>query len=133
MLVLLAAMVAMVTNCAAQDTTKCNPAFYINYMPTGFYFIPVPAVDSAHTKYTWNFGDGSGFDSEFAPFHKYAEYGTYLVTHTIKRATINGTLVCEDSVTMTVNYTCSTTSSFIYRRDSLQPNKLYFTNTSVSV
>lgn len=128
------AAIASLNNVFAQDTTaRCNPEFSLVIQDNGMSFIPIFNGDSSFiTKHSWNFGDGSAINNDRFPFHQYKNFGSYMVTHVIKRTSFNGDLICIDSMQRLVYYQCTIQSSFSSRYDSLVVNKIYFNNNSTS-
>ncbi|MES2849772.1 MAG: PKD domain-containing protein [Bacteroidota bacterium] len=83
----------------------------------------------------WSFGDGTG-SMEENPSHFYTQAGTYTVCLRIKRA--NGVLPCIREYCRTIVIApqpqpCNVHASFSFVRDSIQPNKVYFTNLSSGI
>jgi PKD repeat protein len=133
MLVLLAAMIAMVTNCAAQDSSvTCSAAFDCNFYPSGAYFNALRAEDSLTAKHTWNFGDGTELSTNYAPMHSYTHFGMYWVSHVVRKLTTGGVVVCEDSSVQLVNYSCIIRAGLTFYTDTFQRHKVHFFNNSYS-
>jgi PKD repeat protein len=91
---------------------------------------PLAATDSVR----WTFGDGT---ASFAvnPTHTYANAGTYTVClRVIKNGTVAGTVPCvrEFCKTVVVQSLCNIPVSFTMHRDSLNPRKVYFNNTTLT-
>ena len=91
---------------------------------------PLASTDSIR----WTFGDGT---SSFAvnPTHTYANAGSYTVClRVIKNSNIPGTTPCvrEFCKTVVVQSACNIPVSFTMHRDSLNPRKVYFNNTTLT-
>ena len=98
---------------------------------------PVTTADSVR----WTFGDGSsvsgvqGNASIANPTHDYAQAGTYTVCIRVKKNdTLAGTTPCVSEIckTVIVQSPCNFQASFTMHRDSLNPRKVYFTNTTIT-
>ena len=129
---LLLALSAFTLKSTAQNTS-CSAAFSFTVTGLSVQFAPAITADTSTNHNYWRFGDG-GTSSVISPSHVYSAPGVYNVTHIFYRS-VSGALDCIDSVTHQVAFTsappaCTIHSSFIYRRDSIQTNKVYFTNTS---
>jgi PKD repeat protein len=115
----------------AQPGTNCNASFGFQVYQNTVYFTPL-MPDTLLASHVWIFGDGSANSTAVAPVHTYpAVSATYTVKHIFRRLTPNGAVACSDTVTRIVTIqTCLVKSNFSFVRDSLQPNKVYFTNLS---
>ncbi len=121
----------------AQPGTICNAefTFSVNGSTNTVQFTPVTINTSAVLQHSWNFGDGQS--SNFInPSHVYAAPGTYTVLHAVTYRSPNDSniIACTDSVSMAVTIfgqqPCNINASFSFVRDSVQTNKVYFTNLS---
>jgi PKD repeat protein len=103
------------------DSLQFNKIYFnnatVNYLPT----------DSIR----WTFGDGSS-SLDANPIHTYAQPGTYTVCLRVKRATPPGTPPCisEICIVVVVQQPCNIFANFTWRADSIQINKIIFTNTT---
>ncbi|MFT3681863.1 MAG: PKD domain-containing protein [Ferruginibacter sp.] len=127
------AMLLLFAKTQAQTNTNCNAdfAFTIYSYTVGFAADSDP--DSAWINHVWNFGDGAIINGSQRLFHAYTAPGTYTVKHTVKKLTPNGAVVCEktvskDVVIQPVPIPCDLGAGFNFKRDSVQKNKVYFTN-----
>lgn len=131
---LLAALLFSV-NIKAQTNATCNADFTFTVSGNYVDFYGADNTDSASVKHYWNFGNGTeGVWGQFISV-AYSAAGTYTVTHTVKRITPNGAVVCEKSVSKNIviqpaSTPCELGAGFNFKRDSLQTNKVYFTNTT---
>lgn len=97
----------------------------------GVYFsnTSTPAGDIHST--LWSFGDGT-YTTTTNAFHTYANAGTYTVCLKVSRDSL-----CKDSTCHTVvvvaPLNCNLHAKFSYAHDSVQTNKIYFTNLSTPV
>ncbi len=112
---------------------QCNAefTFTVNNNTGTVQFIP---VNNSAVQHQWSFGDGtSGFEA--TPSHLYAP-GAYNVVHVVTAYSPNDSnlVECIDSsvrwVTVTSAAPCNLNASFTFTRDSIQPNKVYFSNLS---
>lgn len=112
----------------------CNADFTVNVSGLSVHFIPAMPGDSLFSTHSWSFGDGGNSQATF-PLHSYAAAGTYTVTHVFSRIA-NGVVICRDSAVMHLtlqgNTNCNIQAGFIFRRDSINPRRVYFTNTSIN-
>ena len=90
--------------------------------PLKISFINQTVVPAAGATYSWSFGDGSG-SSERNPVHRYANAGTYTVC---LKVMISNTCIKYVCKTIVVGPNCALQADFVWRKDSLQPNKVYF-------
>jgi PKD repeat protein len=115
---------------AQPDSLHCNA--YFNYNVNGHTVKLNPWPDlPAGTMHWWTFGD-AGNSTQASPTHTYANAGTYRVTHFILNQAAN----CKDSfvrsVTITDSVVCNFEVKFEFRRDSLNPLKVFFFNNTVA-
>ena len=97
--------------------------------PRRVKFFSETVVPSTGAQYKWSFGDGS-FSTEKDPVHIYERPGEYNVC--LKVATSN-TCVRESCKVIKVDTPdCRLEARFEYRIDSMQKNKAYFFNRTVS-
>jgi PKD repeat protein len=121
-----------------QVTSACNLTAYFagitdssNFSTIHFinYSTPLASTDSIQ----WNFGDG-GFSSAVSPTHTYNQAGTYTVCLRVKKYTQPGTPPCVKEYCKTIiiqsQQQCNLHADFIFVRDSVQTNTIYFGNTS---
>lgn len=113
-------------------TAQCNPefTFTVNGATGEVQFTP---VNTNAVEHTWIFGDGS-FSNVAAPTHVYLP-GTYSVLHVVVlRSPNDSSIQCIDSVLRMVAVSgqqpCNVNAAFSFVRDSVQTNKVYFTNLS---
>ena len=96
--------------------------------PNQIYFsntsTPLSDVHETH----WNFGDGTGASTTSA-YHTYANAGTYLVCLKVRRDNLCADSTCQ-TIVITFPTSCNIHAKFSYHRDSVQTNKIYFTNLS---
>jgi PKD repeat protein len=81
----------------------------------------------------WTFGDGtSSFNVN--PTHVYAQPGNYTVCLRVSRYTQPGTPPCVSEICklVIVQQPCNILANFTWRADSLQVNKIIFTNTTAN-
>lgn len=119
-------------------SASCNAQFTNTISGNTAHFTPAMGVDSTPgiaTIHTWIFGDGSNSNA-VDPTHTYANCGSYSVKHIIKKYATPNTAnpVCVDSVIKTLVIQCPTScnihAAYSFYRDSIQTNKVYFTNLS---
>jgi PKD repeat protein len=79
-------------------------------------------------QFFWNFGDGTT-DNTWNPTHTFASPGTYNVCFKVY---LNSTCFKEVCKTIVIGDSCRLQAKFEYRIDSLQKNKVYFINQTVS-
>ncbi|UAY51891.1 PKD domain-containing protein [Ferruginibacter albus] len=120
----------------AQTNAPCtNAQFGFTLSGNNVSFTPVANYDSQFVYHSWSFGDGSNTVNVVAPSHFYNNYGTYVVVHIVTRMKTTQ-IVCSDTIRKEVlipnNAPCYLKASFTYKRDSVQTNKVYFTNTSTT-
>ncbi len=129
---LLTLLTAFTLKTVAQPGTNCNANFGFQVSGTTGYFSPAEIGDSLSTRHAWYFGDGSPVSTQPAPAHTYPSVtAMYQVKHVFQRFNSAGGVVCSDTVTKMLSITsCNITANFSFVRDSLQPNKVYFTNLS---
>ncbi len=122
-------------------TPTCNAAFTQTISGQNVHFIPAMPGDSgltATTHHNWLFGDGQS-STAIDPTHFYANCNTtYTVRHIFWRTGTNSTaLLCSDTVYHTVYVACPVTcniqANFTWHPDSLQSNKIWFTNTTLNL
>jgi PKD repeat protein len=92
--------------------------------------IPLSATDSIR----WTFGDGST-STDISPTHTFAQAGTYTVCLRVKKSnTIAGTIPCVSEIckTVIVQSPCNIQIGFTMHRDSVNPRKVYFNNTTIA-
>ncbi|MFZ1529958.1 MAG: PKD domain-containing protein [Ferruginibacter sp.] len=96
--------------------------------------VNIAATDSVR----WTFGDG-GTSLQFNPVHTYANAGNYQVCLRVKRNMPAGAAPCVRefclpvAITDSNNVSCNMQPSFVFRRDSADYRKFYFTNTSINL
>lgn len=120
----------------AQSPCNANFQFVVNGATVNFYSSNSNTAPGP-IRHFWNFGNGKKGDG-VNPVHTYTAPGIYNVTH-IVRDTLHQ---CTDTVTKAVRIdsvpppppppTCTVRPAFQFKRDSIQPNKVYFTNTSLN-
>jgi len=109
----------------------CNAEFNFTVGANGYVqFLPINGLAVAHS---WSFGDGAS-SYEASPVHSYSA-GTYNVVHVVSYWSPNdSTIQCTDSairaVTIVGQPACNIDAAFTFGRDSVQTNKVYFTNLS---
>lgn len=115
----------------------CNLTAYFNWSattanPLTVAFQNLTASLTATDSVRWTFGDGTSSLNVNA-IHTYANAGTYTVCLRVKRNnTIGGTpCVSEICKTITVQSACNIAVNFTLHRDSTNPRKVYFSNTTV--
>ncbi|HPH91233.1 MAG TPA: PKD domain-containing protein [Ferruginibacter sp.] len=120
---------------SADVLAQCNPefTFTVNNANGQVQFTP---VNTNAVQHTWLFGDGSS-SNVAAPVHVYFP-GTYSVVHVVTFHSPNdSSLQCSDSsqrlLTITGQQPCNIDADFSFVRDSVQTNKVYFTNLSTGV
>lgn len=97
--------------------------------PLKVYFINNTILPSAAAQYLWSFGDGST-STEKNPVHTYAAPGAYKVC---LKVFISNTCVrdaCKEINLQPPPPTCNVQAKFVWRKDSLQWNKIWFANLS---
>ncbi|MBL0357763.1 MAG: PKD domain-containing protein [Chitinophagaceae bacterium] len=122
----------------AQPGTICDAGFNftVNGNTSTVQFTPTTINTSALLQHQWIFGDGTAGSNFLAPSHEYAAPGAYYVTHIVTyRSPNDSSLVqCYDSVgrllTIAGLPACNIHSNFSFIRDSIQTNKVYFSNLS---
>ena len=113
---------------------QCNAefTFTVNGATGQVQFTP---VNTAAVEHTWLFGDGSS-SNIIAPLHAYSP-GTYNVVHVVMfRSPNDSSVQCIDSSVRSVTIigqACNLQADFSFARDSVQTNKVYFTNLSTGV
>ena len=109
-----------------ETRADCNPAFTATVQQATVH---VQAVNTApHLLHRWNFNGALIYGSS-ASF-TYSAPGTYSIVHRV----MDSLGSCEDSVvqTVTINFQNTCAASFTATRDSSQPNRYYFSSTSVA-
>jgi len=96
--------------------------------PLKIWFINQTIVPAAGATYSWSFGDGSA-SSERNPVHRYATAGTYTVC---LKVMISNTCIKYLCQTLVVGPNCGLQADFVWRKDSIQPNKVYFNSIVTS-
>jgi PKD repeat protein len=120
----------------AQPGTVCNADFNFTVSGNSVQFTPAIINTSAMLQHHWLFGDGTPGINLAAPLHVYPGTGVYTIKHFVKYLSPNDStiIVCADSTTRLVTIvglpTCTIHSNFGFVRDSVQTNKVYFTNLS---
>ncbi len=131
---LLVLLAAFTLPAAAQPGTNCNADFGFQVIGSTVYFNHVISGDTTNVFHSWTFGDGTPGSADWYPVHTYAAAGTYQVKHILTRLTPNGAFACSDTLLKMVSIVntnnCNLKASYSFVRDSLQPNKVYFTNLS---
>ena len=127
-------------------TTPCNvQAYFIaqadSTHPLRIKFTDLSVPLSPSDSIRWTFGDGTsvnGLQSDpnvANPTHDYAQAGNYTVCLRVKK-NINstGTTPCVGEICkqVTVIAPCNIPVSFTMHRDSLNPRKVYFNNTTIA-
>lgn len=89
---------------------------------------PLAATDSC----IWSFGDGTS-SFEVNPIHTYANAGTYTVCLIVKKYPSPSSSPCVKYICKTIVVTapCTLVANFTWHPDSLNAQKIWFTNTSV--
>ena len=87
---------------------------------------PLNSTDSI----TWNFGDGSS-SHDVNPSHIYTSPNTSYTVCLIVKKTNGDSCIRYICKVVTVIPVCNFTANFTWRADSSQPNKIYFTNTTI--
>jgi PKD repeat protein len=123
---------------AQPGTAACNANFTFSISGNEVHFYPAANYDSILVHHIWKFGDNSIADSSYNPTHQYSLPGVYNVIHTVIRLTPNNAAVCTATATQVVTIRptpvyCDLKASFRFERDSLQPNKVRFYNTTSPV
>ncbi len=79
----------------------------------------------------WTFGDGT-VSSEVNPTHTYANAGTYTVCLRVKKNPNTNSAPCVREICkpVVVQPECNLVANFIWRPDSVNAQKIWFTNTS---
>ena len=88
---------------------------------------PILDIHESH----WTFGDGTSANTTNA-FHTYINAGTYTVCLKVRRDSACYDSTCQ-TVVVTLPNSCNLHAKFSYHRDSIQTNKVYFTNLSTPV
>jgi len=136
---LLVAIIALFSiSSFAQPGTICNAGFNftVNGSNNTVQFVPTTINTSALLHHQWIFGDGTGGSDLANPSHSYAAAGSYYVTHIVTyRSPNDSNLVqCYDSIGRLVSIAglpaCNIHADFSFVRDSIQTNKVYFSNLS---
>jgi PKD repeat protein len=99
-----------------------------SYQAFRFYNLVSPqgAADSVQ----WLFGDGTS-STELNPLHTYSQPGTYTVCLIVRNFSGASPCVREYCRQVTVQgIPCNMSAAFTFTRDSVQTNKVYFTNIS---
>jgi PKD repeat protein len=114
---------------------QCNPefTFTINGATGQVQFTP---VNTNTVEHTWLFGDGASSNIA-APLHQYAP-GVYNVVHVVMfRSPNDSSVQCIDSLVRPIAISgqqpCDLNAAFSFTRDSVQTNKVYFTNLSTGL
>lgn len=110
----------------ADSTCTADFSYSINAHTVSFKSSPALPPGTIHW---WTFGDATN-STETNPVHTYVYPGTYWVTHYIQNQATN----CRDSVVRTVvidTAVCNIQPKFDYRKDTLNPLKIYFINQSI--
>lgn len=117
-------------------TIPCNlqPNFNVirdSLQANTFYFVNTSVNYQSGDSLYWTFGDGTS-STAVNPVHTYTSPGNYTVCLRIKRITAASTTPCVREICKTVAVVapCNLQANFTWRADSLQNNKIYFTNTS---
>ncbi len=124
----------------AQQGTLCNPDFNftVNQSTNAVQFVSLNANTTSYVEHQWWFGDGAPTSNLANPEHVYAP-GTYNVVHVVSYRSPNDSNVvfCMDSlnrfITIAGVQPCNIHASFRFERDSVETNKVYFTNLSASL
>ncbi len=137
--VLLILMAGLFSLQAQQPGTLCDARFSFSVSAGNqVQFMPLAINTSALLQHRWYFGDGSPSSAEPAPAHTY-QPGQYQVRHEVYYWLPNDStlLICADSAVQVILLpgagACTLTPAFTFRRDSLQPNKVYFYNQSTGM
>jgi PKD repeat protein len=102
-----------------------------------FYFANLTVNLQPGDSVLWNFGDGNT-SSISNPMHTYTQPGTYNVCLRVKRLVPAGvppcvSEICKIVVAQAITQPCGITANFTWRADSLQLNRIFFTNTSTGL
>lgn len=118
------------TKTTAQDANPClgkaNFQFTINGYTVNFYSL---TTNNTPLRHSWRFGDGGSSDGA-NPVHTYGVPGLYRVVHYIKDEARN----CYDSAVkeIRVGSICDLLQpKYEWKRDSLNPARIHFINTSL--
>ncbi len=132
---LLLTITAFTHSSFAQPGTVCNPEFNFTVAGNTVQFVPAIINTSALLQHYWMFDDGHNSNLN-SPLHIYAATGIYNVKHIVKYHSPNDSnvIACTDSAVRQVIITgpapCNLHANFSFERDSVQTNKVYFSNHS---
>lgn len=120
----------------AQPGTICNADFVISVNGLTVQFTPTQTNTAALLRHEWGFGDNSG-STLMTPSHTYAQGGVYTIMHWVFYGSDSTGNSCSDSTAMTITLqggtpACSVNARYSFVRDSIQPNKVYFTNLTTN-
>jgi len=119
---------------------QCNLQAYFIYaadttVENRIYFANMSSSYEPSDSLSWTFGDGNS-STDVSPQHTYNVGGTYTVCLRIERQQAPGTPPCVreycQAVVVRPVVSCNLQASFSFVRDSVQTNKVYFTNLSTS-
>lgn len=117
---------SLVASFTAHADSTNRLKYYFNNTST-----PLASGDSIR----WTFGDGTS-SADYNATHIYSQPGTYNVCLRVKRR-FSAAADCVREICKTIivadSTPCLLQANFTFRKDSLQPAKIYFTNTSVPV
>lgn len=122
-----------------QIEVRCQPAtcnFEVKFEwrrdtlnPLKVFFINNTLLTSSAAQYLWTFGDGSS-STERNPVHTYAAPGAYKVCLKVFLSNTCVRDACKEINLQPPATTCNVQSKFVWRRDSAQWNKIWFSNLS---
>ncbi len=96
--------------------------------PRRIKFFNETIVPTSGADYKWSFGDGTG-SADKEPVHIYEKPGEYKVC---LKVAISNTCIRELCKTITVDTPCRLEAKFEHKIDSVQKNKVYFINGTIS-
>jgi PKD repeat protein len=97
--------------------------------PLKVYFTNNTIVPSNAAQYLWTFGDGSS-STERNPVHTYAAPGAYKVCLKVRISNDCVRDACKEINLQPPPPNCNVQAKFVWRRDSLHWNKIWFANLS---
>jgi PKD repeat protein len=120
-----------------QSPTTCNlVSYFTNYADSlnaqKIWFTNQSTGAAATDSIRWSFGDGT-YSNVYSPYHYYAQSGTYTVCLRIIKRNNTGALTncisefCKQ-VIVQAQTTCTLQAYFSYHADSLNSQKIWFTN-----
>ncbi len=125
-----------------QSPTSCNLIAYFTWHADSLnslkiWFNNQSIGASSADSIRWTFGDGTS-SNNYSPDHIYAQPGTYTVClRIIKRNNVGGLTNCISDICKTVIVqaptSCSLQAYFIWHADSVNAQKIWFTNQTVGI